>query len=280
LGVKFNKIDVPRQLAGLTDRIRHIEYGTDPVGQAWECVVGSARVSLVISLRGAMLEGKTPDKLAPLPRFTVAGPWVRGRVWKPDGPTEILVVQLHELVLERLFGIHPAAVHNASEPLSLLTRCSRLPEALEEAGASRAKVMSALVAETTGAVAPSATPEMKVFDALQSGSYGWRVKNYTHPFGVCARTLERRIRGAFGVTPKQILGMGRMGKMVRLTESGWNRRVSDLAATLDYFDQSHMRHDLTRLDMGDLTDVLIGGHKIGAFGDKDAEKTDPNRAAA
>jgi AraC-like DNA-binding protein len=262
MGIEFNKIPVPVQLATLVDRIVHVEYGTDPLGQSADVVVGSARINLLITLRGAMLEGDSTNNLVPLPRVAVLGPWVRGRYWQARGHTETLLIQLRGPMLERLCGVHPGELCNLSESLHELARSARLLDALEEADSSPAKVLAALAREGINGVLPQITPEQDGFDKLMLGRYGWRVKNYADPMGVCVRTLERRIHQAFGVTPKQILDTGRMSRLVRITHKGWTRRVSDLAAALDYFDQSHMRQDLARLNMDSVSDIVSGGHTI------------------
>jgi len=185
---------------------------------------------------------------------------VRGRLWKANGHTEVLLIQLRGPVLEHLCGLRPGEMRNLSESLDELTGSRRLIDALEEADSSPTKVLEALASERINSELPQ--PILDGFDTLMLARYGWRVKNYADPMGVSVRTLERRIHAAFGVTPKQLLDTGRMNRLVRLTETGWDRRVSDLAADLGYFDQSHMSQDVARLNMGGLPEILLGGHTI------------------
>ena len=77
-----------------------------------------------------------------------------------------------------------------------------------------------------------------------------------------AGTLQRLIRAEVGLTPKHIIAIERMRTLIQLTAGGWNQTAADLAQAGGFFDQSHLRYELSRHSMGTVSELVGGDHIV------------------
>lgn len=71
-----------------------------------------------------------------------------------------------------------------------------------------------------------------------------RIAALTKHIGLSQSALERRFRRAVGVTPRKFASLVRLQRVLRLHEPGM--RLTRLAASAGYFDQSHFIHEFRR----------------------------------
>ncbi len=74
-----------------------------------------------------------------------------------------------------------------------------------------------------------------------------RVDDVTARFGLSARSLQRLFRAYVGVTPKWVLSRYRLHEAAERLSDPSSGGLSQVAADLGYFDQSHFIRDFTRV---------------------------------
>lgn len=90
-------------------------------------------------------------------------------------------------------------------------------------------------------------------DALVSAAVSWlknqpgqsRIRDLTQYIGLSQSALERRFHHSVGISPKKFAMLVRLQRAVRLNKSG--ARLSAIAHSAGYFDQSHFTNDFQRM---------------------------------
>ena len=237
-------------------------FGSTPDATRPDRVMRPPTTALLILQQGTLFEHAGSEYKTPLPNISLLGPSDQGRTWSTAPDTLFTLVNLAPGASRRLFGVDPRDIAGFTDSLQGHTLAEDLREQL-------ARGRRALHTYLCGIVRDRATPSpeesrgMRVLlNALQKRRLGDSVKDYADHFGITSRTLQRTVRAASGLTPKQILGVERIRDLVVLTSGGWKRTLADLAQSAGYFDQSHMRQELLRHNFGRVGELVGGDHII------------------
>ncbi|MGG0936716.1 helix-turn-helix domain-containing protein [Brevibacillus centrosporus] len=63
-------------------------------------------------------------------------------------------------------------------------------------------------------------------------------------FHISERQFQKRFARVVGISPQLFIRVRRVNEALRLMHSGWYERLSDVAYTLNYYDQSHFIRDM------------------------------------
>lgn len=242
--------------------IVHYEFGRCAEATRPDRVMRSPTAAILLQGRGTLFQHEAAAMSRPLPRIALLGPSTRGRVWSTEPDTRFTLVNLAPCAAQRLFGLDPRDIEDEVEPLSGHALSASMHEALTDGPAALHRNLLTALRVSRAGDDSALNRTQGMFDILCARRLGERVRDYADHFGVTMRTLQRVLRSAVGLTPKQILAVERLRGFVRLTAGGWPRSLADLAQAAGYFDQSHLRHELLRHEFGHVGDHVDGDHLI------------------
>jgi len=236
-------------------------FGTQPEATRPDNVLRSPTVAVLLQNEGRLYEHLGPDRRTPLPNTALLGARATSHIWETDPGTEFTLINLAPGVASRLFGIDPRDIGEEIESLQGHPLSDRLLEHLLKGRLALHEFLCSLLKLRGG---PCNDDQKAQFasSVLQRRSLGDRVGHYADQFGVTPRTLQRTIRAAVGLTPKQILAIERLRALVTLTAGGWRGSLAQLAQEGGFFDQSHLRHELLRYNFSDLGELAEGDHVV------------------
>lgn len=205
----------------------------------------SPMLVLYVRGRGALIESDGSHR--PLPRFFLSGAASRARhsVYAPR--TQALTVMLRPGVVRAALGVGADEVANANIAMDELTDSERVDcflvefDALPSLDAQLASFQDFLLATFK----PAATsPVVQAFVAARRRLFQPLVE-LALQFGIAERTLERRVRGHFGVPLRELRRIMRFGLALRELgerETEWGD-LTRLAQDAGYYDQAHMHRE-------------------------------------
>lgn len=235
-------------------------FGSGPEATRPDRMMRLPTAALLVQHRGGLLEHG--DKNSPpirLPRVALLGATSRGHVWATEPDTAFTLVYLAPGATRTLFGMDPRdlaeeMVSLEDDPIadSICRRIRQGPATWHEDLARRVDAGEAALAQRC----------RRLINWLCRHAEGSSVQAYADRLGLSVRSLQRMTRSAVGLTPKQVLAVTRVRRLVRLTNGGWDKSVADLAQAGGYFDQSHMRYELLRHRYGGASELLHGDHVV------------------
>jgi AraC-like DNA-binding protein len=133
-------------------------------------------------------------------------------------------------------------------PPLLLPRWKHLPDAIAGARGFEARTQLAVrwLRDQLGA-APVQTPQAYALaDAIACHRLRGSVANLIEIAGLGERALQKQFSAEIGWTPKKLLGIARLQRVLRtLHPKPWSAATID--AWLEFSDQAHLSHDFKRL---------------------------------
>lgn len=234
-------------------------FGASPEATRPDRVMRFPTAALLIQQSGRLYECVSSSQRMALPQVALLGPTCTGHIWATDPNTRFSLVNLAPGAVQALLGIDPREACERVEPLtdpSLLDGVIRLSDGGPEVLHSHL----CHVLQNGGSHDWRLQRAHKAVMSLTTGEFGAQVRDYADQFGVSPRTLQRVVSRAVGLTPKQVLAIQRVRRLITLTSMGWSRSIADLAQDGGFFDQSHMRYDLQRLGLGNVGHFIEGGH--------------------
>ena len=236
-------------------------FGTQPEATRPDNVLRSPTTAVLIQQKGSLYEHLGQGRRAPLPETALLGARATSHIWETDPGTEFTLVNLAPGAVKRLFGVDPRDIGEEVDSLSNHPLKDRLREHLLD---GRRALHDFLCQQLRSRGCQDKDQQRAQFasSVMQKRILGDRVGAYADQFGMTARTLQRTIRAAVGLTPKQVLAIERLRALVTLTAGGWRGTLAELAQEGGFFDQSHLRHELLRYNFSDLGDLAEGDHIV------------------
>jgi AraC-like DNA-binding protein len=234
-------------------------FGASPNATRPDRVMRYPTAALLIQDRGQLYEHPKPGQQVAMPQLALLGPTSTGHIWETAPHTLFMLVNLAPGATQSLFGIDPRDVREQVVPLTqqdfpgtFFRLSANCPVALHN-------YLSRLV-QVSGSNEQALHRAHQAVMTITRGDFGPRVRDYAENFGTTTRTLQRTVGKAVGLTPKQVLAIQRVRRLITLTSEGWNRSIADLAQEGGFYDQSHLRYDLQRLGLGHVDHFLRGDH--------------------
>jgi len=237
-------------------------FGADPESTRSDTVRRIPSAAIVIHRRGRLLDCHVSGEQTPLPEIALLGPSTVAHFWATRPNTEFLMVNLAPGATRKLFDIEPADILNQVETL----KNHELAGGLQRAAADGAEFLHGhlcrLVSVPGGELNTLNNRSHTLIRALRKRIFGGRVRNYADHFGMTCRTMQRHVRAEVGLTPKHIVAIERMRSLVKLTAGGWTESAANLAQAGGFFDQSHLRYEVSRHQMGTVGELVGGDHIV------------------
>ena len=217
---------------------------------------------ILLQTRGMLLSRNEHGLDVPLPGIAMLGPSLTGQVWSTAPQTEFTLVNLAPGASKVLFGLDPQDLEGEVEALHAHQLAGSMVEHLARSPVQLHRYLCAVSGAREIGASRAARNVRSVLTAISRRLHGDHVGDYANRFGLSMRTLQRMVRAAVGLTPKQVMAVERVRRLVRLTAGGWSRTAADLAQAAGFFDQSHLRYDLLRQNFGNAGELIGGDHLL------------------
>jgi len=234
-------------------------FGTSAEATRPDHVMRFPTAALLIQRRGGLYEHVSVSQRVAMPRFALLGPTCTGHIWETEPNTLFSLVNLAPGAAQALLGIDPRDVGEQVEPLNEHALSDEFCQLSEDCPEILHQNLCRIF-QSRGDHIWRLRHAHKLVMSINCLEYGPRVQEYADHFGMTPRTLQRVVSEAVGLTPKQMLVIQRVRKLVRLTTPGWSHSFAELAQESGFYDQSHMRYDLQRLGMETVGQLVEGGH--------------------
>ncbi len=244
-----------RPPAVLAPWIERLWYVADPAAAGWELKLPAVGTQLLLNLDLDSLSERTPTALhqvATMPGAALATVTGRATVLDRGEQRRLVGVVLRPGASHPLLGVPATELTAALVPLDALW--GRSAGSLRErclGAATPADTLDAVQDVLVGLLADAAGPERVPARAVAALSAGRPVPTVAAEWGVSASTLHRRVRDAYGVSPKRLHRLARMGRAAQTlsasTAGGAAPSLAQLAHDLGFHDQAHFSHDFTEL---------------------------------
>ena len=150
--------------------------------------------------------------------------------------------------LQSLFGLNAAVLSNNLAALGEFSSCD-LGGRLLDAGSDTERV--ALITAFLSARLDDSHPRDVLIEEslrlIERDVACVSVRFLLERLNISERHFERRFAQAVGVTPQAYIRVRRFNAAVRLIKAGQFRRLTDIAYSLNYYDQSHLIRDVNAL---------------------------------
>ena len=237
-------------------------FGSDPESTRSDRVRRIPTTAIIIHKRGRLIDCQDPESPAPLPDIALLGPSLNAHFWATQPNTEFLMVNLAPGATRKLFDIEPGDIRDQVETL----KGHDLAGTLHRGAMGGAEVLHdhlcRLIREKQVRCDRTDARTRSVVESLRKRIFGVKVSDYADRLGTTCRTLQRLIRSEMGLTPKHIIAIERMRTLIRLTAGGWTQTAADLAQAGGFFDQSHLRYEMSRHQMGTVGELVGGDHIV------------------
>ncbi len=147
--------------------------------------------------------------------------------------------------LQSLLGINAATLTNGHTDLHEFSG-GILNDQLLEARTPQERVR--LLTDFLGQQAARANRQDTLVEAglglMHAQPAGVRINHLLQQLHISERQFERRFRHAVGISPKTYMRVKRFNEVLRYIRSGRYARLGDIAYALNFYDQSHLIHDI------------------------------------
>ena len=237
-------------------------FGSGPEATRADRIMRCPTAAILLQEQGALYEHCDSGRVIELPPYALLGPSTRGHVWSTRPDTRFTLVNLAPGATHSLFGVNPGEIRERIESLQGFACLASMQETLARDRESLHRYLCSIIRDQAKSRDPRLQRTRAVVNCMHNRQFGEQAGTYADQFGVSQRTLQRSVNAAVGLTPKQVLAIERIRKLVSITAGGWSRTVADLAQAGGYFDQSHMRYELLRYRFGDSSDLVGGDHVV------------------
>jgi AraC-like DNA-binding protein len=162
-----------------------------------------------------------------------------------SGPYTTIQVLLKPHALKTLFGINASVLSNGHAELDEFSTHD-LSAQLLEAGTEQDRV-TCLLNFLAAKLREENTRDRLIEESLRlihRHIDSIRVKFLLETLCISERHFERRFRQTVGVSARSYIRIRRFNEAVRLIKAGQYQKLTDLAHTLGYYDQSHFIRDV------------------------------------
>jgi AraC-like DNA-binding protein len=220
----------------------------EPSSLIWRVEPPGADLPVIILFRSPVLapEGTDTSTVRPFGSF-VAGLWDHHAIVGSRGRMAGLQVNFSPLGARLLFNQPLAAFANRMVELDDVwgRDARRLAARLEETAGwdRRFAILDAEIAARIARARPLHDVLHWTIDRLVGTSGQIRVETLVKRSGWSRRHLIARVRDEFGLTPKTLGRVLRLGKAVETLRLGGEARLAEVAADCGYYDQAHFNRD-------------------------------------
>lgn len=162
-----------------------------------------------------------------------------------NGSYTTLQIVLKPHALKTLFGINAAVLSNGYAELDEFSACD-LNAQLLEAGTEQDRVTH-LINFLATKLREEHQRDTLIEESLRlihRHIASVSVKFLLETLYISERHFERRFRQTVGVSPRSYIRIRRFNEAVRLIKTGQHKKLTDIAHTLCYYDQSHFIRDI------------------------------------
>ncbi len=245
--MKFDLIPVPEPLKRDVECFRVSEHsGTE--GLAIK-VAPKALPGIVFQHdngRTALQNIITPSYIAHIPTLFLHGTVTEPSVmnYKAGSYTSIQVV-LKPHALKSLFGLDASSLANGSVELNEFSADDLNMQLIEAKSVPDqiARLTSFLFAQLKWERTRDALVEASL-NMIHHDAATVSVKSLLQHLNISERHFERRFSQAVGISPQSYIRVRRFNEAIRLIKTGQYAKLTDIAHTLCYYDQSHFIRDI------------------------------------
>jgi AraC-like DNA-binding protein len=241
--------------------IVNYRFGSQPEATRPDTILRSPMAAVLVQRSGRLYQHDNQDRPIALPDVALLGASATAHVWSTEPNTAFSLINLAPGAVRRIFGLDPRDIGEEVESLQDHALADRIRENLDKGRLVLHDFLCALFHGNDDGASDDDRARL-ASRVLQKRSLGDRVRDYADQFGVTQRTLQRTIRAAIGLTPKQILAIERLRDLVTLTAGGWQGTLAELAQDGGFFDQSHLRHEILRYNFSALAELAEGDHIV------------------
>lgn len=262
----YAETDPPPALAGYVRCLWRLR-GDPGIGAPPEPIVPDGCAELVINLADRFVR-HTADGAHRQPANLVAGQITRAIAIQPSGGVDLWGVRFHPWSAAAFFGFAGVEMRDQIAPLGdVAARIARDVACVGEAsgdGAQYAAIVT-LLARQIGRARAIDDRLPRLMACVAERNEALTVRGLARHAGLSARRVEMLFRDDVGLSPKQVLRIGRLQRALALRRANASLTWSAIAARAGYHDQAHLIHDSRDIAgstpgelFGELTEVFLG----------------------
>lgn len=209
-------------------------------------LLAQAPAMLSIFLRGRAMEQLGDGNFRPMHREVFSGPQTRPMQSVSDGDMQVIAAVLVPGMWQRLVEAAPHELVNLTTPAAnvLAPALAGLGERLHEMEPDAAiEICEAVLRRYLDRTQPKVDRSNLAAVAMRGLLAYHPIRVAAYEMGCSPRQFERRFHAQFGLLPKSYQRLARFDRLLQLIRSGSTQRLSDVAADLGYFDQTHLSRD-------------------------------------
>jgi AraC-like DNA-binding protein len=181
----------------------------------------------------------------------VVGPWTVPFLAQLSVGTSITGARLHPGRASSLLGMPASELLNQSIPIAAAKGAMqniRLEQVIEQPNSTaRRSILGQVLVASMEQYAPLDQAVLAGIQWLSRRPRG-RIEQLSRWIGISERQLHRRFTAAIGYSPKTFQSVLRFQRLLKTArETGAERSLADLAASVGYADQAHMTREVHRL---------------------------------